>query len=93
MREDHVNTSTCVGSKSCSFYWNADEGSQLYRNALQVLIDSKCMPLDDNVMEKMIDLPKLLYLVGSNGESSHVLRIFDDEAQAMQSARSSARML
>ncbi|GMP35573.1 hypothetical protein CsSME_00007955 [Camellia sinensis var. sinensis] len=29
----------------------------------------------------------------ANGESSHVLRIFDDEAQAMQSARSSARML
>ena len=28
-----------------------------------------------------------------NEESSHVLRIFDDEAQAMQSARSSARML
>ncbi|KAL5209990.1 hypothetical protein ABZP36_005613 [Zizania latifolia] len=29
----------------------------------------------------------------ANGESSHVLRIFDDEAQAMQSARSSSRML
>ena len=28
-----------------------------------------------------------------NGESSHVLQIFDDEAQAMQSARSSSRML
>ena len=28
-----------------------------------------------------------------NGESSHILRIFDDEAQAMQSARSSSRML
>ncbi|CAL5431238.1 unnamed protein product [Camellia sinensis] len=35
-------------------YRNADEGSQLYRNALQVLTDSKSMPLDDNVMEKMI---------------------------------------
>ncbi|KAI7994264.1 hypothetical protein LOK49_LG11G02545 [Camellia lanceoleosa] len=43
---------------------NADEGSQLYTNALQVLTDSKCMPLDDNVMEKMIDLPELLHLVG-----------------------------
>ncbi|CAL5366748.1 unnamed protein product [Camellia sinensis] len=83
------------------------------------------MPLDDNVMEKMIDLPELLHLVGRpdslkesldkyflwnqrrtqearesaellervNGESAHVLRIFDDEVQAMQSARSSARML
>ncbi|KAI7985325.1 Membrin-12 [Camellia lanceoleosa] len=110
----------------CHFHTgNADEGSQLYRNALQVLTDSKCMPLDDNVMEKMIDLPELLHLVGrpdslkesldkyslqnqrrtqetreraellerANGESSHVLRIFNDEAQAMQSARSSARML
>ncbi|KAL8162587.1 hypothetical protein V2J09_014076 [Rumex salicifolius] len=28
-----------------------------------------------------------------NGDSSHVLRIFDDEAQAMQSARNSARMM
>ncbi|NP_001150251.1 Membrin-11 [Zea mays] len=29
----------------------------------------------------------------ANGESSHVLRIFDDEAQAKQSARNSSRML
>ncbi|CAL5321779.1 unnamed protein product [Camellia sinensis] len=43
---------------------NADEASQLYRNALQVLTDSKCMPLDDNVMEKIIDLAELLHLVG-----------------------------
>lgn len=28
-----------------------------------------------------------------NGESSHVLRIFDEEAQAMESARNSSRML
>ncbi|KAI8018965.1 Membrin-12 [Camellia lanceoleosa] len=110
----------------CHFHKaNADEGSQLYRNALQVLTYSKCMPLDDNIMEKMIDLPELLHLVErpdslkesldkyflrnqrqtqeareraellerANGESSHVLRIFDDEAQAMQSTRSSTRML
>lgn len=32
-------------------------------------------------------------LGGVNGESSHVLRIFDDEARAMQSARNSSRML
>jgi Golgi SNAP receptor complex protein 2 len=29
----------------------------------------------------------------ANGDSSHVLRIFDEEAQAMQSARNSSRML
>lgn len=29
----------------------------------------------------------------ANGESSHVMRIFDDEAQAMQSAHNSSRML
>ncbi|XP_010251670.1 PREDICTED: membrin-11-like [Nelumbo nucifera] len=29
----------------------------------------------------------------ANGDSAHVLRIFDDEAQAMQSARNSSRML
>ncbi|GKC92064.1 hypothetical protein Tco_1157506, partial [Tanacetum coccineum] len=28
-----------------------------------------------------------------NEESSHVMRIFDEEAQAMQSARNSSRML
>ncbi|KMT06003.1 hypothetical protein BVRB_7g164890 [Beta vulgaris subsp. vulgaris] len=32
-------------------------------------------------------------LGGANGESSHVLRIFDDEARAMQSARNSSRMI
>ncbi|XP_021763182.1 membrin-11-like [Chenopodium quinoa] len=32
-------------------------------------------------------------LGGANGESSHVLRIFDDEARAMQSAHNSSRML
>ncbi|PHU30845.1 Membrin-12 [Capsicum chinense] len=33
-------------------------------------------------------------LIGrTNGDSSHVLRIFDDEAQAMQSARRSSRMM
>ncbi|KAF3323044.1 membrin-11-like protein [Carex littledalei] len=32
-------------------------------------------------------------LESANGESSHILRIFDDEAQAMQSARNSSIML
>ena len=32
-------------------------------------------------------------LMCQNGDSSHVLRIFDEEAQAMQSVRSSAREL
>ncbi|CAL5406735.1 unnamed protein product [Camellia sinensis] len=57
----------------CISTWNADEGCQLYRNALQVLTDSKSMPLDDNVMEKMIDLPELLHLVGR----SKKLQVFD----------------
>ena len=49
----------------CHFHTgNAEKGSLLKRNALQVLTDSKCIPLDDNVMEKMIDLPELLHLVG-----------------------------
>ncbi|CAL5405379.1 unnamed protein product [Camellia sinensis] len=55
---------------------NAYETIQLYRNALQVLKDSKCMPLDDNVMEKMrIDLAELLlHLVGSFVEAKRLLR-------------------
>ncbi|KAL7183571.1 hypothetical protein ACSBR2_025882 [Camellia fascicularis] len=52
---------------------NADEASQLYRNALQVLTDSKCMPLDENVMEKMIDLAELLHLVGRGKEDRELL--------------------
>ncbi|CAL5361823.1 unnamed protein product [Camellia sinensis] len=49
----------------------ADEAIQLYRNALQVLKDSKCMPLDNNVMEKMrIDLAELLHLVGRQRKRS-----------------------
>lgn len=35
----------------------------------------------------------ILYFVSQNGESSHVLRIFDEEAQAMQSVQNSKRML
>ncbi|KAF5956034.1 hypothetical protein HYC85_008890 [Camellia sinensis] len=52
----------------------ADEAIQLYRNALQVLKDSKCMPLDNNVMEKMrIDLAELLHLVGRGKEGCELL--------------------
>lgn len=31
--------------------------------------------------------------VWQNGESSHVMRIFDEEAQAMQSVKNSSKML
>lgn len=35
----------------------------------------------------------MVFLSLKNGDSAHVLRIFDDEAQAMQSARNSSLML
>jgi hypothetical protein len=43
-----------------------------------------------SLFSRRIEKEKLLT---QNGESSHVLRIFDDEAQAKQSARNSSRML
>ncbi|KAK1429313.1 hypothetical protein QVD17_11519 [Tagetes erecta] len=44
--------------------------------------------------KRMQEVQERAELLGRvNGESSHVLRIFDDEAQAMQSARNSSRML
>ncbi|XP_010054848.2 membrin-11-like [Eucalyptus grandis] len=44
--------------------------------------------------KRMMEAKERAELLGrANGDSAHVLRIFDDEAQAMQSARNSARML
>lgn len=44
---------------------NADEAIQLYRDAIQILKDSKYMPLDDNIMERMrIELAQVLHIVG-----------------------------
>jgi len=34
-----------------------------------------------------------VYFIFQNGDSAHVLRIFDEEAQAMQSVHNSKRML
>ncbi|OMO67885.1 putative membrin [Corchorus capsularis] len=43
---------------------------------------------------RMLEAKERAELLGrANGESSHVLRIFDEEAQAMQSVRNSSRML
>ncbi|GAB4850944.1 Membrin-11 [Ancistrocladus abbreviatus] len=43
---------------------------------------------------RMLEAKERAELLGrANGESAHVLRIFDDEAQAMQSARNSTRMM
>ncbi|KAK9674506.1 hypothetical protein RND81_12G237300 [Saponaria officinalis] len=43
---------------------------------------------------RMLEAKERAELLGrANGESSHVLRIFDDEAQAFQSARNSSKML
>ncbi|GAB4850949.1 hypothetical protein Ancab_030245 [Ancistrocladus abbreviatus] len=43
---------------------------------------------------RMLEAKERAELLGRvNGESAHVLRIFDDEAQAMQSARNSTRMM
>ncbi|GLT75798.1 hypothetical protein SLA2020_474950 [Shorea laevis] len=44
--------------------------------------------------KRMIEAKERAELLGrANGESAHVLRIFDEEAQAMQSVRNSSRML
>lgn len=44
--------------------------------------------------KQMLEAKEREELLGrANGESAHILRIFDEEAQAMQSARNSSRML
>ncbi|KAK4793004.1 hypothetical protein SAY86_023439 [Trapa natans] len=44
--------------------------------------------------KRMIEAKERAELLGrANGENAHVLRIFDEEAQAIQSARNSSRML
>ncbi|GMI79033.1 membrin 11 [Hibiscus trionum] len=44
--------------------------------------------------KRMLEAKERAELLGrANGESAHVLRIFDEEAQAMQSVRNSSRML
>ncbi|CAM8877293.1 unnamed protein product [Rhodiola kirilowii] len=43
---------------------------------------------------KMMEAKERAELLGrANGESSHILRIFDEESQALQSARNSSKML
>ncbi|KAI4319677.1 hypothetical protein MLD38_033250 [Melastoma candidum] len=44
--------------------------------------------------KRLMEAKERAELLGrANGDAAHVLRIFDDEAQAMQSARNSSRML
>ncbi|KAK6926032.1 hypothetical protein RJ641_007751 [Dillenia turbinata] len=53
---------------------NVDEAIHLYRDALQVIDDSKYMALDDNIMEKRrIDLAELLHVVGRGKEGGKLL--------------------
>ncbi|XP_057472742.1 uncharacterized protein LOC130761262 [Actinidia eriantha] len=53
---------------------NADEAIQLYRDAIQILKDSKYMPLDDNIMERMrIELAQVLHIVGRGNEGRELL--------------------
>ncbi|KAK3034727.1 hypothetical protein RJ639_032680 [Escallonia herrerae] len=53
---------------------DVDEAIQLYREALQVLKDSKYVTLDDDMMEKIrIDLAELLHVVGRAQEGRDLL--------------------
>ncbi|KAK2992754.1 hypothetical protein RJ640_023267 [Escallonia rubra] len=53
---------------------DVDEAIQLYREALQVLKDSKYVTLDDDMMEKIrIDLAELLHEVGRAQEGQDLL--------------------
>ncbi|XP_052202771.1 uncharacterized protein LOC127807630 isoform X2 [Diospyros lotus] len=53
---------------------NVDEAIHLYRNGLQILKNSKCIALDDSIMEKMrIDLAELLHLTGRRKEGHELL--------------------
>ncbi|KAK6936663.1 MalT-like TPR region [Dillenia turbinata] len=53
---------------------NVDEAIRLYRDALQVIEDSKYTAVDDNIMEKIrIDLAELLHVVGRGKEGRKLL--------------------
>ncbi|KAF8379741.1 hypothetical protein HHK36_029189 [Tetracentron sinense] len=53
---------------------NVDEAIRLYRNALQVIKDSKYIALDDNIMEKMrVDLAELLHATGREHEGRELI--------------------
>lgn len=71
----------------------------LYRKVEQVAeeVDSLKESLDRYLrwnQKQMLEAKEREELLGrANGESAHILRIFDEEAQAMQSARNSSRML
>ncbi|XP_008376752.1 nucleotide-binding leucine-rich repeat (NLR)-like protein isoform X2 [Malus domestica] len=55
-------------------YGNANEAISLYRKALEVIMSSNYMALDDSIMDKMrIDLAGLLHAVGRGKEGRELL--------------------
>uniref|UniRef100_M8C341 Membrin-11 n=1 Tax=Aegilops tauschii TaxID=37682 RepID=M8C341_AEGTA len=74
-----------------------DKHSLNYERMLSEEVDSLKETLDKHSLrqrKRILEAKERAELFErANGESSHVLQIFDDEAQAMQSARSSSRML
>uniref|UniRef100_A0A803MPA7 Uncharacterized protein n=1 Tax=Chenopodium quinoa TaxID=63459 RepID=A0A803MPA7_CHEQI len=77
---------------SCGFSCDTEKVEQVAEEAysLKESLDKYFMR-NQRRMQEAKERAELLG--GANGESSHVLRIFDDEARAMQSAHNSSRML
>ena len=83
--------SRCIGAKSQRDLWNR-KVEQIAEEA-ESLRDSLEKYNSRNHKRMMEAKERAELLQRANGDSSHVLRIFDEEAQAMQSVRSSAREL
>nr|GEU54780.1 membrin-11 [Tanacetum cinerariifolium] len=91
MCSDMDNLYRSVGSKPQRDLWKRKveqiaEEADSFRNSLD-----RYMQRHQRRLQEAQERAELLGR--ANGESSHVLRIFDEEAQAMQSARNSSRML
>ncbi|XVF42601.1 hypothetical protein PTKIN_Ptkin01aG0377100 [Pterospermum kingtungense] len=93
MRISSLNRSTLRGKTVLSSRIIANRKVEQVAEEADSLKDS----LDKYSMRnqrRMLEAKERAELLGrANGESAHVLRIFDEEAQAMQSVRNSSRML
>ncbi|KAK3008529.1 hypothetical protein RJ639_013268, partial [Escallonia herrerae] len=72
--DGRVGMAMCSVANAKCAKGDVDEAIQLYREAVQVLKDSKYVTLDDDMMEKIrIDLAELLHVVGRAQEGRDLL--------------------
>ncbi|XP_051138013.1 uncharacterized protein LOC127256193 [Andrographis paniculata] len=73
-KDGRVGTAMCSLANVKCAKGDVNEAIDLYKSALQILKDSKSVPLDDKDMEKMrIDLAELLHVAGRGEEGRTLL--------------------